>query len=97
MRVDQHGIGPVTRWWDLDFSVEADGRIRVHRVVCVVDCGQPVNPLGIEAQIQGGIAYGLGAALHGAITFKDGRVQQSNFHDYPVLRMEEMPGSRSRW
>jgi isoquinoline 1-oxidoreductase beta subunit len=80
-----------------EVSVEADGRIRVHRVVCVVDCGQPVNPLGIEAQIQGGIAYGLGAALHGAITFKDGRVQQSNFHDYPVLRMEEMPGSRSRW
>ena len=74
-----------------EVSVDASGQIRVHRVVCAVDCGQPVNPLGIEAQIQSGIAYGLGAALHGAITFKDGHVQQSNFHDYRVLRIEEMP------
>ncbi|MGZ6163100.1 MAG: xanthine dehydrogenase family protein molybdopterin-binding subunit, partial [Myxococcaceae bacterium] len=74
-----------------EVSVDAEGQIRVHRVVCIVDCGQPVNPLGIEAQIQSGIAYGLGAALHGAITFKDGQVQQSNFHDYRVLRIDEMP------
>ena len=74
-----------------EVSVDAAGQIRVHKVVCVVDCGQPVNPLGIEAQIQSGIAYGLGAALHGAITFKDGQVQQSNFHDYRVLRIDEMP------
>ena len=74
-----------------EVSVTSDGRIRVHRVVCALDCGQPVNPLGIEAQVQSGIAFGLGAALHSAITFRDGRVQESNFHDYQVLRMEEMP------
>ena len=74
-----------------EVSVEPEGEIRVHRVVCAVDCGQPINPLGIEAQIQGGIAFGLGAALHSKITFRDGRVEQSNFHDYPVLRLDEMP------
>ncbi|HZJ52863.1 MAG TPA: molybdopterin cofactor-binding domain-containing protein, partial [Myxococcaceae bacterium] len=74
-----------------EVSITPEARIRVHRVVCALDCGQPVNPLGIEAQVQSGIAFGLGAALHGAITFRDGRVQQSNFHDYPVLRIDEMP------
>jgi isoquinoline 1-oxidoreductase beta subunit len=74
-----------------EVSVEPDGGIRVQRVVCAVDCGQPINPLGIEAQIQGGIAFGLGAALHSKLTFKDGRVEQSNFHDYEVLRIDEMP------
>jgi isoquinoline 1-oxidoreductase beta subunit len=67
------------------------GRIRVHRVTCAIDCGIAVNPLTIEAQMESGIAFGLGAALHGAITFKDGQVQQSNFDDYPVLRLPEMP------
>ena len=74
-----------------EVSVTPGAHIRVHRVVCALDCGQPINPMGIEAQVQGGIAFGLGAALHGAITFREGRVQQSNFHDYQVLRMEEMP------
>jgi isoquinoline 1-oxidoreductase beta subunit len=78
-----------------EVSIErgADGRdmIRVHRVTCAIDCGVAVNPQMIEAQIQSGIAFGLGAALHGAITFQDGRVQQSNYHDYPSLRMQEMP------
>lgn len=74
-----------------EVSVDPDGRIRVHRVVCAVDCGQPINPLGIEAQVQSGIAFGLGAALHSQITFRDGRVEQSNFHDYQVLRIDEMP------
>jgi isoquinoline 1-oxidoreductase subunit beta len=69
----------------------ADGRPRVHRVTCAVDCGIAVNPLTIEAQMESGIAYGLGAALHGAITFRDGRVVQSNFDDYEVLRLPEMP------
>jgi isoquinoline 1-oxidoreductase beta subunit len=50
-----------------------------------------VNPLMIEAQMQSGIAYGLGAALHSALTFRDGRVEQTNFHDYRVLRLDEMP------
>ncbi|MCU0685586.1 MAG: xanthine dehydrogenase family protein molybdopterin-binding subunit [Polyangiaceae bacterium] len=67
------------------------GRINVHRVVCAVDCGPVVNPLGVEAQVQGSVAFGLSAALHGQITLKDGRVDQSNFHDYQVLRMHEMP------
>jgi len=73
-----------------EVSLEA-GRIRVHRVTCAIDCGIAVNPLTIAAQMESGIAYGLGAALHGAITFKDGQVQQSNFDDYPVLTLPEMP------
>jgi len=67
------------------------GQVRVHRVVCAVDCGVCVNPAGVEAQIQSAIAFGLTAALHGELTLARGRVQQSNFHDYPVLRMSQMP------
>jgi isoquinoline 1-oxidoreductase beta subunit len=63
----------------------------VHRVVCAIDCGLAVNPLTIRAQMEGGIVFGLSAALYGRITLKRGRVQQSNFHDYPVLRMNAMP------
>jgi len=74
----------------VEVSVEA-GAIRVHRVTAAVDCGVAVNPLTIEAQIQSAIAYGLSAALYGRITLKDGRVEQSNFPDYPVLRIDEMP------
>ena len=69
----------------------AGGRIRVHRVVCAVDCGTAVNPESIAAQLEGGIAFGLSAALHGALHFKNGQVQESNFHDYRMLRMHEMP------
>ena len=65
--------------------------IRVHKVVAAFDCGLPVNPMTIEAQVQSAIAYGLGAALFSEITLKDGQVEQSNFHDYRVLRMNEMP------
>ena len=68
-----------------------DGRIKVHRVVCAVDCGIAVNPAGIAAQMESGIAFGLGAALHSRLDLKQGRVQQSNFHDYQVLRLDEMP------
>jgi isoquinoline 1-oxidoreductase beta subunit len=68
-----------------------DGRIRVHRVVCAIDCGLAVNPAAVAAQMESGIAFGLSAALHSALHFKDGRVQESNFHDYEVLRMDEMP------
>ncbi|MET0718035.1 MAG: xanthine dehydrogenase family protein molybdopterin-binding subunit [Pseudoxanthomonas sp.] len=73
-----------------EVSVE-NGAIKVHRVVCAVDCGVAINPAGIAAQMESGIAFGLGAALHSHITFKDGRVQESNYHDYQVLRMSEMP------
>ncbi|HEX3878372.1 MAG TPA: molybdopterin cofactor-binding domain-containing protein, partial [Bryobacteraceae bacterium] len=69
----------------------ANGKLRVHRVVCAVDCGQPVNPAGIEQQIQGAVVYGLSAALKGEITIDHGRVQQNNFHQYDVLRIDEMP------
>ena len=68
-----------------------EGRVRVHRVVCAVDCGVCVNPAGVEAQIQSGVVFGLTAALYGEITLKAGRVEQSNFHDYPMLRIHEMP------
>ena len=65
--------------------------IKVHRVVVAVDCGMMVNPDIVKAQIESSVAYGLSAALLSKITFKDGRVEQSNFHDYPLLRMNEMP------
>lgn len=71
-------------------SVE-NGHIRVHRVVCAIDCGTVVNPETIAAQVESGIAFGLSAALHSALHFKDGRVQESNYHDYRVLRLNEMP------
>jgi isoquinoline 1-oxidoreductase beta subunit len=67
------------------------GKIRVHKVTCAIDCGVAVNPLTVEAQLQSAVAFGLGAALYGRITLKDGRVEQSNFPDYPVLRFDEMP------
>ncbi len=60
-------------------------------MVGAVDCGICVNPLGVEAQVEGAVVFGLSAALYGEITFAKGRVQQSNFHDYPMLRMYEMP------
>ncbi len=74
-----------------EVSVDPDGSVHVQRVVCAVDCGPAVNPGQIEAQIQGGVVYGLTAALYGEITLERGRVQQSNFHDYPMLRLAEMP------
>jgi isoquinoline 1-oxidoreductase beta subunit len=73
-------------------EVSLDGdKVRVHRVVAAYDCGLAVNPMTVEAQVQSAIAFALSAALHGKITLKDGRVEQSNFHDYPVLRLNEMP------
>jgi isoquinoline 1-oxidoreductase subunit beta len=68
-----------------------NGRPRVHRVVAAVDMGRVVNPRHARTQIESGIVFGLSAALHQAITFKDGRVEQSNFHDFPLLRQSEMP------
>jgi isoquinoline 1-oxidoreductase beta subunit len=69
----------------------ANGKLKVHRVVCAVDCGKIVNPAIIEQQIQSGIAFGLAAALKGGITIDKGRVQQGNFNNYDVLRIDEMP------
>jgi len=68
-----------------------NGQVRVHRVVAAVDCGRVINPDGVVQQIEGGIVYGLAAALHGEITLEGGRPVQSNFHDYPILRHSEMP------
>lgn len=75
----------------VDRSPQARHPIRVHRVVCAIDCGLAVNPEGVRAQMESGIAFGLGAALHNEVTFRDGQVQQSNYHDYQVLRLDEMP------
>ena len=74
-----------------EVSVDPDGRVRVHRVVCAIDCGMIVNPLTIEAQMEGAVVMGLSAALYGEITLKDGWVEQGNFTDYPILRIDEMP------
>jgi isoquinoline 1-oxidoreductase beta subunit len=74
-----------------EVSVEPNGQVRVHRVTCAVDCGRAVNPATIEAQMESAVVFGLSAALYGAITFKNGRVEQGNFNDYQLLRMNEMP------
>src|SRR3546814_8171730 len=72
-------------------EVAGDGSIKVHRLVCAVDCGLAVNPDTIEAQTQGGAIFGLTAALHGNITFADGRVEQGNFDTYLPMRIDEVP------
>ena len=74
-----------------EVSVSPEGNLRVHRVVCAVDCGRVVNPDTVAAQMEGGIVFGLSAALYGAITLTNGRVDQSNFHNYQMLRMNGMP------
>ena len=74
-----------------EVSLNASGTPRIERVVCAVDCGVAINPDVIRAQMEGGIGYGLGAALWSEITLVEGRVQQSNFNDYRGLRIEEMP------
>ena len=74
-----------------EVSVAKDGAVKVHRVVCAVDCGQTVNPDTIRAQMEGGIIFGLSATLYGEITIKDGRIEQANFDSYRPLRMEEAP------
>ncbi len=73
-----------------EVSVAENGRIRVERIVCAVDCGIVVNPGIVVAQMEGGIVFGL-SALQEKIVVENGRVQQSNFHDYPILRLDEMP------
>jgi isoquinoline 1-oxidoreductase beta subunit len=75
----------------VEASVAKDGSVRVHRVVCAVDCGMVINPDTVKAQMEGGIIFGLTAALKTEITLKDGKVEQSNFHDYQMLRIFESP------
>jgi isoquinoline 1-oxidoreductase beta subunit len=74
-----------------EVEVAKDGAVRVRRVVCAVDCGTVVNPDTVRAQIQSAVVFGITAALHGEITLKDGRVQQTNFDTYQMLRMNEAP------
>ena len=74
-----------------EVAVSKSGEVRVHRIVCAVDCGTVVNPDTVKAQIEGGIVFGIGGALYGEVTLENGRVQQSNFHDVRVLRINETP------
>jgi len=90
------GVALMYSGWDTYMAqvaeVEVAGtEVRVRRVVCAVDCGMIVNPDTVRAQVEGGIVFGISGALWGEITFNNGRVEQSNFHDYRVLRMNEMP------
>jgi isoquinoline 1-oxidoreductase beta subunit len=75
----------------VEASVEKGGAVRVHRVVCALDCGLVINPDTVRAQMEGGVIFGLTAALKTEITLKDGRVEQGNFHDYQMLRIFESP------
>ncbi|WP_158046126.1 xanthine dehydrogenase family protein molybdopterin-binding subunit [Skermanella pratensis] len=74
-----------------EVTMQPDGSVKVDRVVCAVDCGLAINPDVIRAQMEGGIGFGLGGVMYGEVTLDKGRVEQSNFHDYRVLRIEEMP------
>ncbi len=74
-----------------EVSVSAQGQLKIHRIVAATDCGVAVNPQQIEAQVEGSFAYGLSAALYGACTVTDGRIAQTNFHEYPVVKMADMP------
>ncbi|HET6958634.1 MAG TPA: molybdopterin cofactor-binding domain-containing protein, partial [Vicinamibacterales bacterium] len=74
-----------------EVSVDAKGAVKVHRVVCTVDCGWVINPDTIRQQMEGGIIYGLSAALKVEITINNGRVVQRHFNDYQVVRHQEMP------
>jgi isoquinoline 1-oxidoreductase subunit beta len=75
-----------------EVSLARDGSdLRVERMVCVFDCGMPLNPAGLEGQVESGIAWGLSAVLHGKINFKDGRAVESGYHDFRVIQMHEMP------
>ena len=91
------GVALLYSWWGsylaevAEVEVSEAGEVRVHRVVCAVDCGTIVNPDTVKAQIESGINFGISAALWGEITLKNGRVEQSNFHNYRVLRMNEAP------
>jgi isoquinoline 1-oxidoreductase beta subunit len=87
-----HATFGVTHVCDVaEVEVDTTGNVRLKRIVCAVDCGKVVNPDTVRAQMEGGIAFALTATLKAEATVKNGRIQQSNFHDYPLLRMDEMP------
>jgi isoquinoline 1-oxidoreductase beta subunit len=75
----------------VEAEVTPQGEVRLRRAVAAIDCGIAINPSSVEAQVQGGMLFGLSAALYSAITLKDGAFEQSNFHDYRNLRMNEVP------
>ena len=75
----------------VECTVGADGQVTLERITTVLDCGQAINPDGVIAQMEGGQVFGLTAALYGKLTIDNGRVMQSNFHDYPVLRISQVP------
>jgi isoquinoline 1-oxidoreductase beta subunit len=91
------GIALMYSGWDAyvaqvaEVAVSKSGDVRVHRIVCAVDCGIVVNPDTVKAQIEGGVIFGISGALYGEVTLKNGRVEQSNFHDVRVLRINETP------
>jgi isoquinoline 1-oxidoreductase subunit beta len=92
------GIGlAVTSAWDshaalaLEVAVDKDGNVHVKHLVAAIDCGQQINPDGIAAQTQSGVIFGLTAALYGKISIEKGRVEQSNFNDYQIVRMNQVP------
>ncbi len=74
-----------------EVTVKSDGSVKVDRIVCAVDCGVVINPDVVRSQVEGSVGFALSAAMHGAITLKDGVVEQSNFHDYVPIRIDEMP------
>jgi isoquinoline 1-oxidoreductase subunit beta len=91
------GVSLLYSWWDTYIALVAEvevppsGEVRVHRVVCAIDCGTVVNPDTVMAQMEGGIIFGISGALYGEVTLKHGRVQQTNFTDYRMVRMNESP------
>jgi len=75
-----------------EVSVSADGGdLKIHRMACAFDCGLAINPAGLQGQVESGITWGLSATLHGKIDFRNGTAQQSGYHDFRVIRMNEMP------
>jgi isoquinoline 1-oxidoreductase beta subunit len=74
-----------------EVSVDPDGRLRVHKVTCAIDCGRAINPDTVEQQVESGIIFGLTAALYGEITIENGAVAEGNFPDYDMVRMAQTP------
>ena len=83
--------GSAALYYECRATTPVQEAVRVHRLVCALDAGLAVNPDQVKAQIEGGAVYALTAAFYGQVTIDRGRVQQSNFHDYPMLRINEMP------